>query len=37
MFKASKIFEVKRKGVKGDVLTLNIFPGDFSMTRVSLT
>ena len=33
----SKIFEVKRKGVRDDVLTSNILFDDVSMTRVSLT
>ena len=31
MFLASKIFEVKRKGVRDDVLTSNILYGDFSV------
>ena len=34
MFLASKIFEVKRKGVRDDVSISNILSGDYSMTRV---
>ena len=37
MFLASKIFEVKRKGVRDDVLASNIFFDDILITRASLT
>ena len=37
MLLASKIFEVKRKGVRDDVLTSNILFDIILMTRVSLT